>query len=89
MPPAPPADDRSSAYDEDDEPTPGRPHSLHDLLSIWADRDESYRRYNVHSPLSDKALAAIREFRMKEVNDISPYERAEAWGIAKTWNLKP
>lgn len=79
--PAPPADDRQDV--PGGPVTPGVPGTLRDLLAIWRDRDVQYAQ-NPRA-LTEEQIASIRTFRIKEVNDLPPAQRAKGWIAAKTW----
>lgn len=79
-PPATPADDRDSL---DGPVEPGVITALTTLYALWIERDVAYAKAT--KSLTGDQVETVRQFRMKEVNDLPPALRAKAWAKAKTW----
>lgn len=73
-----PADDRTSAEPDD----PGTP-TLQALIALWAERDSLYAQRP--KALTHSAIESIRQFRLKEVNELPAPMRAKAAMRVLAW----
>lgn len=74
------ADDRLNEDEGDD---PGTPTTYMALAVIWAERDSRYAANK--TALSAEQVQPVRDYRLKEANELPYAERARAAMMAKRW----